>query len=374
MPPAAAKHSSATKEDRSGLIAGIAAFGTWGLIPVYWKLFTTISASEILAHRFVWTTAFLVGLLSWQQRWPEVREAIRSRRTLVYCIASGLAISVNWFCFIWAVNAGRVIETSLGYFMTPLVNVLFGATFLRERLTRWQLLSVLLALIGVLNLTVGYGRFPWLAITICVVRSLWIAAKKIRRPAYPWFVPGDDIAHSDRRALSDLSSAPRIFRFQFRWCLDDSAPNEHRDRDWRAARVVRSRRAASSVDHVGLPPIPVTQRQLFPRRFPLSRAVHADAPDHVHIHLDRAHHLHRRSNLALACRSRTRRSGRTSGPRRALTACAEIPNPKFQISNKSSKCKNLQRLGPAEFVPFWISELAWDLDFGIWDFPSRALP
>ncbi|HEX4630468.1 MAG TPA: EamA family transporter RarD [Chthoniobacterales bacterium] len=174
----AANGSSNPKEDRSGLIAGIAAFGTWGLIPVYWKLFTSISASEILAHRFVWTTAFLVGLLSWQQRWPEVREAARSRRAFFYCIASGLAISVNWFCFIWAVNADRVIETSLGYFMTPLVNVLFGATFLREKLTRWQMLSVLLALVGVLNLTLGYGRFPWLAITICVSFGLYGLLRK----------------------------------------------------------------------------------------------------------------------------------------------------------------------------------------------------
>ena len=173
-----AKHSSVAREDRSGLIAGIAAFGTWGLIPVYWKLFTSISASEILAHRFVWTTCFLVGLLSWQQRWPELREATRSRRALLYCLASGLAISVNWFCFIWAVNVGRVIETSLGYFMTPLMNVLLGATFLRERLTRLQLLSVLLALVGVLTLTLGYGRFPWLAITICVSFGLYGLLRK----------------------------------------------------------------------------------------------------------------------------------------------------------------------------------------------------
>lgn len=177
MPPVA-KHSSVGREDRSGLIAGIAAFGTWGLIPVYWKLFTSISASEILAHRFVWTTGFLVGLLSWQRRWPEVREATRSRRALFYCLASGLAISVNWFCFIWAVNVGRVIETSLGYFMTPLMNVLLGATFLRERLTRLQLISVSLALVGVLNLSLGYGRFPWLAITICVSFGLYGLLRK----------------------------------------------------------------------------------------------------------------------------------------------------------------------------------------------------
>jgi chloramphenicol-sensitive protein RarD len=177
MPPAA-KRSFPAKEDRSGLIAGIAAFGTWGLIPVYWKLFTNISASEILAHRFVWTTGFLVGLLSWQQRWPEVRDAARSRRALLYCIGSGLAISVNWFCFIWAVNVGRVIETSLGYFMTPLVNVLFGATFLRERLTRWQFISVVLACVGVLNLALGYGRFPWLAIALCVSFGLYGLLRK----------------------------------------------------------------------------------------------------------------------------------------------------------------------------------------------------
>src|SRR5256886_10165405 len=176
--PSSLKSSQRAREDRSGLIAGIAAFGTWGLIPVYWKLLSNLSALEILAHRFVWTTVFLTGLLSFQQRWPEVREAIHSRRALLYCLASGLAISVNWLFFIWAVNVGRVIETSLGYFMTPLINVLFGATFLRERLTRWQLLSVILALIGVLNLTVGYGRFPWLAITLCISFGLYGLLRK----------------------------------------------------------------------------------------------------------------------------------------------------------------------------------------------------
>jgi chloramphenicol-sensitive protein RarD len=177
MPPAL-KHSSGAQEDRSGLIAGIAAFATWGLIPVYWKLLSNLPALEILAHRFVWTTVFLIGLLSFQQRWPEVREATRSRRALLYCFASGLAISVNWLFFIWAVNVGRVIETSLGYFMTPLVNVLFGALFLRERLTRWQFVSVLLALVGVLNLTLGYGKFPWLAITLCISFGLYGLLRK----------------------------------------------------------------------------------------------------------------------------------------------------------------------------------------------------
>ena len=128
-----ASKSDTARDERSALIAGVAAFGFWGIIPVYWKLVRVVPATEILAHRFVWTTIFLAGLLSWQGRWPEVRQALRSRRAVLFCLASGTAISLNWLMFIWAVNANRVLETSLGYFMSPLVNVLFGAIFLRER-------------------------------------------------------------------------------------------------------------------------------------------------------------------------------------------------------------------------------------------------
>ena len=156
-----------------------AAFGFWGVIPVYWKFLQSVPASEILAHRFVWTTVFLAALLTWQGRWPEVRQAFRSRRTVLYCIASSVAISLNWFMFIWAVNANRVLETSLGYFMTPLINVLFGGIFLRERLTRLQLASVLLAALGVLNLTLGYGRFPYIAIGICCSWGVYALLRKL---------------------------------------------------------------------------------------------------------------------------------------------------------------------------------------------------
>jgi chloramphenicol-sensitive protein RarD len=159
--------ASDRREEHSALIAGFAAFITWGLVPVYWKLLKAVSPSEILAHRFVWTTVFLILLLSWQRRWSEVLAAAHSRRAMLYCLTSGISIAINWFLFIWAVNTGHIIETSLGYFMTPLVNVLFGAIFLRERLTRWQLVSVLLATVGVLNLTFGYGRFPWIALSLC---------------------------------------------------------------------------------------------------------------------------------------------------------------------------------------------------------------
>lgn len=156
------------RNDASGLIAGIAAFVTWGLIPGFWKLLKSVPAQEILAHRYVWTAVFLTLLLTWQQRWKEIAANARSRRAVLYCLASGSNISINWFLFIWAVNAGHVLETSMGYFMTPLVNVLFGAIFLHERLNRWQIVSVALATCGVLNLTFGFGRFPWVALALCV--------------------------------------------------------------------------------------------------------------------------------------------------------------------------------------------------------------
>jgi chloramphenicol-sensitive protein RarD len=152
---------------------------TWGIVPVYWKLLRFVPAEEILAHRFVWTCVFMILLLSWQARWGEVFANLRSRRTALFCAASGLAIAVNWGVFIWAVNAGHVLETSLGYFMTPLVNVLFGAIFLRERLTRLQFLSVLLATGAVLYLTLGFGRLPWIALTLCFSFGLYGLLRKV---------------------------------------------------------------------------------------------------------------------------------------------------------------------------------------------------
>ncbi|MGI9086495.1 MAG: EamA family transporter RarD [Chthoniobacterales bacterium] len=171
--------AQAAREERSALFAGFAAFGFWGIIPIYWKLLQAVPAGEILAHRFVWTSAFLAGLLTWQKRWPEVRAAWHSRRARIFCLTSGLAISCNWLMFIWAVNAGRVLETSLGYFMTPLINVGFGALFLRERLTRWQVAAFFLATLGVLNLTFGYGRFPWIAVGLCCSWGVYGLLRKL---------------------------------------------------------------------------------------------------------------------------------------------------------------------------------------------------
>lgn len=161
-----------------GLIAGFAAFATWGFVPIYWKLVAKVPASEILAHRFVWTIVFLSALLTWQKRWPEMMANVRSRRAALYCLGSGLMISGNWLLFIWSVNVGRVLETSLGYFMTPIVNVLLGSLVLRERLSWPQMVSILIASAGVLILTFAYGKFPWIAVTLCTTFGVYGLLRK----------------------------------------------------------------------------------------------------------------------------------------------------------------------------------------------------
>src|SRR5207253_4578015 len=162
----------------SAFIASVASFATWGLVPIYWKLLAKVPALEIIAHRFVWTIVFLGMLLSWQQRWREVIGNLRRRGNVLFCLGSGIMVGLNWLLFIWAVNIGHVLETSLGYFMTPIVNVLFGVIILRERLSAWQLASILIALVAVSILAFGYGHFPWIALGLCTSFGLYGLLRK----------------------------------------------------------------------------------------------------------------------------------------------------------------------------------------------------
>jgi chloramphenicol-sensitive protein RarD len=171
-------NSNKRPETTAALISGVAAFVTWGIVPIYWKLLREISASQILAHRFVWTVIFLGLLLTWQRRWPEVIANMRAKRPALFCLSSGIMVGLNWLLFIWAVNISRVLETSLGYFMTPIVNVLLGSVILRERLTWTQLISIGVASVGVIILTLGYGHFPWIAVCLCLTFGLYGLLRK----------------------------------------------------------------------------------------------------------------------------------------------------------------------------------------------------
>jgi chloramphenicol-sensitive protein RarD len=173
-----ARSGGGDPQHTSAFIAAVASFATWGLVPIYWKLLSRVPALEILAHRFVWTIVFLGLLLSWQERWREVIRNLRSRRSALFCLGSGIMVGLNWLLFIWAVNIGHVLETSLGYFMTPIVNVLLGAFILRERLSAWQIASILIALVAVSILAFGYGHFPWIAVGLCTSFGLYGLLRK----------------------------------------------------------------------------------------------------------------------------------------------------------------------------------------------------
>jgi chloramphenicol-sensitive protein RarD len=151
-------------EGRRGVLFAAGAYLLWGLLPVYWKTLQSVPAGEILAHRMVWSLGVVGVLLASRRRWGWIGAALRNRRTLLTFTASALLLSLNWFLYIWAVNADHVVETSLGYFINPLVNVVLGMVFLRERLRPAQVAAVLIAAAGVLYLTVNHGRLPWIAL------------------------------------------------------------------------------------------------------------------------------------------------------------------------------------------------------------------
>ena len=173
-----ARSGGGDPQHTSAFIAAVASFATWGLVPIYWKLLSRVPALEILAHRFVWTIVFLGLLLSWQERWREVIGSLCRRRSALFCLGSGIMVGLNWLLFIWAVNIGHVLETSLGYFMTPIVNVLLGAFILRERLSAWQTTSIPIALVAVSILAFGYGHFPWIALGLCTSFGLYGLLRK----------------------------------------------------------------------------------------------------------------------------------------------------------------------------------------------------
>ena len=166
-------------EQRRGLLFGIGAYGLWGLFPLYWPLLEPAAPLEIMAHRIVWSLLF-VGLLVWaRHRYSTVRAALLDRRTRIALAVASLVIGVNWFLFIWAVNNGHVVETSLGYFINPLVSVALGVAVFGERLRRLQWAAIGIAAAGVLWRTVEYGRLPWISLVLaCSVATYGVAKKK----------------------------------------------------------------------------------------------------------------------------------------------------------------------------------------------------
>lgn len=168
----------------NGLINAIIAYIMWGVLPLYWKLFENVPAGEILSHRVVWSFVFMGILVAVQRRWGDMKRIVADRSLLLSLTASGLLIAINWLIFIWAVNNGHVVETSLGYYLNPLLNVLLAVVFLHEKPNRGQWLAIAIAGVAVLIIAIDYGRFPWVAISLAVSFGLYgLAKKKIKQDA-----------------------------------------------------------------------------------------------------------------------------------------------------------------------------------------------
>jgi chloramphenicol-sensitive protein RarD len=173
---ASAAHNSA----RLGVLYGLAAYGLWGVFPLFFKalFFYEATPLEILAHRAIWSFLFLAVIVTAQRRWPDLIAAFRNPRVLGMLAASTALIAINWLAFLWAVSTGQVMQSSLGYFLTPLANVALGVIVLRERLRLGQTVGIILAVIGVLVMATAGDTFPWIALTLAVSFAFYGLCRK----------------------------------------------------------------------------------------------------------------------------------------------------------------------------------------------------
>ena len=168
---------------KKGLACGLGAYVLWGVLPVYWKLLDDVLPFEILSSRFMWSCVFVALLIIFQGKLPlfltEVKSIFSSFKTGAAMVSAAFVISINWGSFIWAVNNGHIVETSMGYYINPLVSVLFAVLFLRERLSKMQIAAVLCACVGVASMVWSFGKLPWVSLTLAVSFALYGLIKKL---------------------------------------------------------------------------------------------------------------------------------------------------------------------------------------------------
>jgi chloramphenicol-sensitive protein RarD len=169
----------ATQEQRLGIVYGLAAYLLWGAFPLYFPLLEPAKPVEILAHRIVWSLAAVVVVLVASGATRSLAAVLRDRRKLKLLSAAAVLIAVNWGTFIYAVNSDHVIESSLGYFITPIVSVAFGVFFFRERLRQWQYAALGLGAVAVALLALDYGRLPWIALILALSFGTYGLLKKL---------------------------------------------------------------------------------------------------------------------------------------------------------------------------------------------------
>jgi len=177
--PAQGTFPPAREKAAAGLLFGLAAYAYWGLMPVYFKAVQEVPPGELLAHRIVWCALLMVLVLTLLRRWPDFFRCLSSRRLRVLLTVSSLLVAANWLLVMIGVTTGRVVETSLGYFINPLFSVLLGILFLRERLRPWQTAGVLLAVAGIAYSLRSLGGVPWIALGLAGSFGLYGLVRKV---------------------------------------------------------------------------------------------------------------------------------------------------------------------------------------------------
>ncbi|HZG38014.1 MAG TPA: EamA family transporter RarD [Nodosilinea sp.] len=166
-------------DDRLGPIYALLAYSTWGLLPIYWKFFGATPAVEVLSHRMIWSAVFLCGILVVQRRLSDLLALLRSPRRVLVLLLTASLLSFNWGLYIYGVNSDRVVEASLGYYINPLVTVLLGFVFLKERLYRGQQVAVALAVVGVGYFVWQLGTVPWIALALAISFAFYGLLRKV---------------------------------------------------------------------------------------------------------------------------------------------------------------------------------------------------
>ncbi len=179
--PMTPEPATAAQETRKGLLYGFAAYGFWGVIPVYWRMLGHVDPVEVLAHRMVWGLVALLGLSAVLGAGPDLRAALRDRRTLLTLAGTGALLAANWGVFVYAVGSGHLLEASLGYFINPLLSVLLGALVLGERLGRSRQIALGLATVGVGLRAWSTGGLPWISLALAVTFGVYGLLRKTAR-------------------------------------------------------------------------------------------------------------------------------------------------------------------------------------------------
>ncbi len=167
------------QSETRAIYTALFAFVSWGLLPAYWKTMQAVPALSILCHRMIWSCLFIAFILSAQKRWKEIRDVFYSPKKLLVLLTGSLVVGSNWFLYIWAVNNGYVLETSLGYYINPLCNILLGCLFFKDRLRAAQTISIFCAVFGVGYMLFTYGRLPWIALILAFSFSSYGLIRKI---------------------------------------------------------------------------------------------------------------------------------------------------------------------------------------------------